>query len=79
MAIMCSRLAGSDVSVMQSVMCMAWLYLCYVHVAYLVFCSIALSFLTSVSEKRKYASPSAVEVKNRRKTIDTEETLSVIM
>ena len=37
-----------------------------------------MAFLTSVSEKRKSASPSAVQVKNRRTTVDTEEKLEVI-
>jgi hypothetical protein len=32
-----------------------------------------------MSEKSKSASPSAIEVKNRRKTIGTEEKLGVIM
>jgi hypothetical protein len=48
-------------------------------VAHLVFSSTALAFLTSMSEKRKSASPNAFEVKNRRKTIGIEEKLRVIM
>jgi hypothetical protein len=44
----------------------------------LVCSSTALAFLTSMSEKHKSASPSAVQVKNRRKTIHIEENLLVI-
>jgi hypothetical protein len=44
----------------------------------LVFSSKALVFLTNMSEKRKSASPSAIQVKNRRKTISTEEKLHII-
>jgi hypothetical protein len=43
---------------------MAWSYLCYTHVAHLVFSSTAEAFLTNVSEKRKSALPSAIQVKN---------------
>jgi hypothetical protein len=38
-----------------------------------------LAFLTNMSQKRKSASPSAVQVKNRCKTIGIEEKLRVIM
>jgi hypothetical protein len=41
--------------------------------AHLIFSSTALAFLTSMSEKRKSASPSAVQVKNWQKTIGIEE------
>jgi hypothetical protein len=47
-------------------------------VAHLVSSSAALAFLTNMSEKRKSASPSAIQVKNRRKTIGIEEKLHVI-
>jgi tRNA pseudouridine-54 N-methylase len=48
-------------------------------VAHLVFSSTALAFLTNISERHKSASLSAIQVKNRRKTISTEEKLHVIM
>jgi hypothetical protein len=47
-------------------------------VAHLVFFSAALAFHTSISETRKSASPSVIQVKNRRKTMVTEEKLHVI-
>ena len=37
-----------------------------------------MAFLTNMSEKRKSASPSAIQVKNWRKTIGTEGKLHVI-
>jgi hypothetical protein len=40
--------------------------------------SAAFSYLTNVSDKRKPTSPSAIHVKNRRKTISTEKKLYVI-
>jgi hypothetical protein len=46
--------------------------------AHLVSPSTALALLTHMSEKRKSASPTAIQVKNRRKTISTEEKLHVI-
>jgi hypothetical protein len=48
-------------------------------VAYLVFSSTALAFLTNMSEKHKSTSPSAIQVKNGRKTLGIEEKLNVIM
>jgi hypothetical protein len=48
-------------------------------VAHLVFSSTALAFITNMSEKRKSASPSAIQVKNRRKTMKIEEKLSATM
>jgi hypothetical protein len=47
--------------------------------AHLVFSSQALTFLTSMSEKGKSASPSAIQVKKRQKTVGIEEKLDVIM
>jgi hypothetical protein len=47
-------------------------------VAHLVFSSTALAFLTYISEKCKSTSPSATQVKNRRKTMGIEEKLHVI-
>jgi hypothetical protein len=47
-------------------------------VVHLVSSSIALAFLTNMSEKRRSASPSAIQVNNRRKTIGIEEQLDVI-
>jgi hypothetical protein len=46
--------------------------------AYLVSSSTAVAFLTNMNEKRKSASPIVIHVKNRRKTIGTEEKLHVI-
>jgi hypothetical protein len=46
--------------------------------AHLVSSSTALTFLTNMSEKRKSVSPSAMQVKNQRKTIGIEDRLHVI-
>jgi hypothetical protein len=46
---------------------------CHIRAAHLVFSSTALAFLTNVSEKCKSASRNAIQMKNRRKTIDIEE------
>jgi hypothetical protein len=40
-----------------------------------IFSTTALAFLANMNEKRKSASPSAIQVKNQRKTIGTEEKL----
>ena len=40
--------------------------------------STAMAFATKISEKRKSISPSAIQEKNRRKAISTEEKLGVI-
>jgi hypothetical protein len=45
---------------------------------HLVSFSIALAFLTNMSDKRQSASPSAIQVKNRQKTVSTEEKLDII-
>jgi len=47
-------------------------------VAHLVSSSTALAFLTNVRQIRKATSPSEFQVKNRQKTISTEEQLDVI-
>jgi hypothetical protein len=47
-------------------------------VTHLVSSSTALAFLTNMGEKHKSASPSTIQVKNRRKTIGIEEKLHVI-
>jgi len=47
-------------------------------VAHQVFSPRALAFLTNVSEKRKSTPPRAIQVKNWRKTISTEQTADVI-
>jgi hypothetical protein len=44
----------------------------------LVFSSTTLALLMNMSEKRKSALPSAIQVKNRCKTISIEEKLHVI-
>jgi hypothetical protein len=46
--------------------------------SHLVCSSTALAFLTNMSEKCKSPSLSAIQVKNQRKTIGTEEKLHVI-
>jgi hypothetical protein len=48
-------------------------------VAHLVFSLTALVFVTNMNEKRKSASLSAIQVKNRRKAIGIEEKLHVVM
>jgi hypothetical protein len=72
------RLAGSDVTITPSVTCMDWLRWWYNCENHLVSSSTALAFLTNISEKRKSVSPSAIQVKNRRKTIGTEEKFDVM-
>jgi hypothetical protein len=76
--IFCRRLAGSDITVTPSVTCMDWLFRWYNHAAHLGFSSTAFAFLTNISEKHKSTWPSAMQVKNRRKTVGTEEKLDVI-
>jgi hypothetical protein len=46
--------------------------------SHLVCSSTALAFLINMTEKHKSASPSAIQVRNRQKTIGTEEKLHVI-
>jgi hypothetical protein len=45
---------------------------------YVVSSSTALAFLINISEKHKSTSPSAIQVKNLRKTIGIEEQLDII-
>jgi hypothetical protein len=47
-------------------------------VAHLVSSSVALAFLTNMSEKQKSTSPSGIQVKNWQMTVGTEEELQVI-
>jgi hypothetical protein len=47
-------------------------------VSHLLCSSTALAFVTNMSEKHKCSSLSAIQVKNRRKTVGTEEKLHVI-
>jgi hypothetical protein len=37
-----------------------------------------LAFVTKITEKHKFTSPSAIQVKNQRRTISTEEKLDAI-
>jgi hypothetical protein len=76
--IFCCRLTGSNVTVTRSLTCMDWLRLWYNHVADLVSSLTALAFVTNMSEKHLSTSPSAIQVKNRRKLIGTVEKLDVI-
>ena len=46
--------------------------------AHLVSSSTALTFLTNMNGKRKFTSPSAIQVKNWQKTVTSEEKLFVI-
>jgi hypothetical protein len=69
----CRRLAESDITVMPSATCMDWLCWCYNHAAHAVSSSKALAFLFNMSE-----SPTAIKVKNQRKTFSAEEKLDVI-
>ena len=86
--IFCGRLAGSDITVMPFVMCMVYLvfyiffvmdWLCqwHSHMVHLVSSWAALAFLTNITEKCKFITPGAIQVKNPWKTIDTEEKLEV--
>jgi len=63
--IFCRRLAERDVTVSTSVMCMGWLCWWYNHAAHAVSPPTALAFPTSMSEKCKYTSSSAIKVKNQ--------------
>jgi len=76
--IFCRRLAERDVTVTLSVMCMGWLCWWYNHAAHAVSSSTSVAFPTSMSEKCKYTSSSAIKVKNQQKTVGTEEKLDVI-
>jgi hypothetical protein len=76
--ILCRRLAGSDVTVTPSGRCMDWLHWWYNHTAHLLSSPTALAFLTNMSEKCKSASPTAIQVKSRWKTIGIEEKVHVI-
>jgi len=62
-------LTASDDTAMPSVTCMDWLHRWHNHAADVVPCSTGLAFFTKMSEK--YKSPSAIQVKNPRKTICT--------
>jgi hypothetical protein len=63
---------------MPSGTCMDWLCWWYNHAADVGPPSIAMAFVTKISEKRKPTSASAIRVKNRWKTISTEERVDVI-
>jgi hypothetical protein len=72
-------LAGSDVIITpSSVTRTDSLRLSYIHLDHVVSSSTTLDFLVNMSEKRKSALPSAIQVKNGRKTNGSEETLHVI-
>jgi len=73
----CRRAAESDITVMPSVTCMDWLCWWYNHKAHVVSSSTALAFVTKMSEKCKSISPSAIQVKNRWKTMCVEEKLDI--
>jgi len=59
----------SDDTAMPFVTCMDWSCRWYNHAKDVVPCSTGLAFVTKMSEK--YKSPSAIQVKNWRKTICT--------
>jgi hypothetical protein len=71
------RLVESDVTVTPSVMCVDWLCWWYNHAAN-VLPSTTLAFVTKMTEKCNSTSPSAIQVKNWWKTVNTEEKLNVI-
>ena len=75
--VLCWGLAESDVTVMPPVTCMDWLHWWYKHGFYVIPPSSS-AFGTKLSETHKSTSPSAMQVKNRQKTINIEETLVVI-
>jgi hypothetical protein len=75
--IFCSRLAGSDVTAQHQSRVQIGYVVLYPHGSFsFLFNSIGFSYQ---HEKRKSASPSAIQVKNREKTIIIEKILSVIM
>ena len=76
--VLCWRLAESNVIVLLSVMCMDWLYWWYNRLADVFSPSASLGFVNKMSEERQSTSPSAIQVKNRQKTIRIEEKLCVI-
>jgi len=60
--IFCRRLAGSDVTVMPSVICMDWL--CWWYISWLVYLPpLVLAFLTNMSKTCKSTSSSAIQEK----------------
>jgi hypothetical protein len=71
--IFCRKVAESDVTVTPSVTCMDWLCWWYNHTAHVVSSSAALAFVTNMSGKHRSTSPSAIQVKNRWKTVCVEE------
>jgi hypothetical protein len=75
--ISCGKLAEGDNAVTPSVMCMNWLHWWYNHMYHVVTYSMALVFLTNMSDKCKITSPSANQVKNWWKTTGIEEKLDV--
>ena len=75
--IFCRRLAGSDITITPSVMCMNWLCWWYNHAAHVVPPATALAFVSKMNEKRKSTSSSTILVKNSWNTISNEEELEV--
>jgi len=76
--IFCRKLAENDITVTAPVTCYALILLLYNHAAHLLSSPTALTFLTNMNEKYRSASPGTIHMKNRWKTIGTEEKLDVI-
>jgi hypothetical protein len=74
----CRRLAESDITVPPSVTCMDWLRWWCNHMAHSVLSSNTLAFLSTMNEKCKSTSSSAIHVKNQWKIFSIEEELHLI-
>jgi len=72
------EVAESDITLMPSVTWVGWLRWWCNHATYVVPPATALTFVTKMSEKRRYVSPSAVQVKDWQKTVSTKEKSDVI-
>ena len=75
--ILCSRLTETVATVTPSVTCTDWLCWWYKQAAAVVAASTACAFVTKMSDKSKSTSPTAIQVKNRRKT-SFEQKLDVL-
>jgi hypothetical protein len=76
--VLCWWLAGSNITVTQSVMGMIWLCWWYNHAADVVSPSTAFAFVYKMSENCKSTLPSAIQVKNWQNIINIEEKFVVI-
>jgi hypothetical protein len=77
--VLCSNLAGSDITVMPAVRIYGiFTLVIYSHMADVVPPSTALVFVTKIGEKHQYILHSAIQVKNRLKAVSNEKKLNII-